>query len=89
MVVSVENSTFAGNVGKDRGGAIAAIGQGSVDVRNCTFFANEAIGASPERRAGSGGAVYASPGMVVGVRRLAAKSDYLYCCGVMYLYDLF
>ncbi|CAM9954947.1 unnamed protein product, partial [Sphacelaria rigidula] len=54
----IRNSTFTGNVGKDRGGAITAVGQGSVDVTNCTFIDNEALGATPEKRAGSGGGIY-------------------------------
>lgn len=73
----MENSTFTGNVGKDRGGAIAAIGQGSVDVQNCTFFGNEAFGATPGRRSGSGGALYASPGMFVAVRKRAASDFFV------------
>lgn len=62
------NSTFFGNVARDYGGAIAAWGEGSVDIENCTFYSNEALGVSSDRRAGSGGAVYASPGTFVTVR---------------------
>lgn len=75
--MTVGNSTFNGNVGKDRGGAIAAFGQGYVDLTNCTFYGNEAFGASPDRRAGSGGAIYASPGMVVSVRTERKKGNSL------------
>eukprot|EP00752_Nemacystus_decipiens_P008481 g7578.t1 len=65
--VSVHNSTFEGNVAENRGGAIASVGEGEVELSNCTFVGNEAVGAGDYRRAGSGGAVYASAGVFVTV----------------------
>lgn len=66
--VSVSNSSFIGNVAENHGGAIAAWGQGTVDMSNCSFVGNEVVGVGGYRRAGTGGAVYASPGVFVTVR---------------------
>lgn len=66
--MTVSNSTFVGNLAENHGGAIAAWGQGAVEVSNCSFLGNEAVGSGDYRRAGSGGAVYASPGVHVTVR---------------------
>ncbi|CAN0115402.1 unnamed protein product [Pylaiella littoralis] len=65
--VSVSNSSFIGNVAENHGGAIAAWGQGTVDMSNCSFVGNEVVGVGGYRRAGTGGAVYASPGVFVTV----------------------
>ncbi|CAM9848623.1 unnamed protein product, partial [Ectocarpus sp. 8 AP-2014] len=65
--VSVRNSTFIGNVAENHGGAISSWGQGELEVSNCSFVGNEAVGAGSYRRAGAGGAVYASPGVFVTV----------------------
>lgn len=67
--VSVRNSTFEGNIAENHGGAIASFGEGEVELSNCTFVGNEAVGAGDYRRAGSGGAVYASAGVFVTVRQ--------------------
>lgn len=66
--MTVSNSSFVGNIAENHGGAIAAWGQGAVEVSNCSFVGNEAVGTGDYRRAGSGGAVYASPGVHVTVR---------------------
>ena len=71
-LVSVRNSTFLGNVARNYGGAIAAKGAGSVSLSNCTFDGNEAVGSGSYRRAGIGGAVYASPGVHVSVRHMVS-----------------
>ena len=66
--VNIRNSSFIGNLAQDRGGAILAEGSGSVEVSNCTFERNEAVGLGNYRRAGSGGSIFASPGVDVTVR---------------------
>ncbi|CAN0380253.1 unnamed protein product, partial [Ectocarpus fasciculatus] len=65
--VSVRNSTFIGNVAENHGGAISSWGQGELELSNCSFVGNEAVGVGSYRRAGAGGAVYASPGVFVTV----------------------
>lgn len=71
--VSVMNSTFEGNIAANRGGAIASWGHGEVELSNCSFVGNEAVGKGDDRRAGSGGAVYASPGVFVTVRKKESR----------------
>lgn len=67
-LVSVWNSTFYGNIARNHGGAIMVQGAGSVKLSNCTFAGNEAVGYDGYGRTGSGGGVYASPGVHVSVR---------------------
>lgn len=66
--LSVKNSTFEGNIAENHGGAIASWGEGEVELSNCSFVGNEAVGTGDYRRAGTGGAVYASAGVFVTVR---------------------
>ncbi|CAN0293235.1 unnamed protein product, partial [Laminaria digitata] len=72
--VNIRNSSFVGNLAQNRGGAIMAEGSGAVEVSNCTFEGNEAVGLGNYRRAGSGGSIYASPGVEVTVLNSSFES---------------